>query len=74
MAGYRAGPAAHRGLDAGQPGPSAPAPVVAVAAGALPPALLVLHRRVESLRQGAAAVAAPAQPQRRGADQHRRGY
>ena len=73
LAGHRTGPAAHYGLNAGQPGRSALAPL-AIVAGALPPALLALYRPVEGLRQGAAALAAPALPQRREPDQYHRGH
>ena len=70
----RTGPAAHRGLDAGQPGRSPVAPALAVATPPVSPPLLIFYRPVESLRQGAAALAAPALCQGRGPDQHRRSH
>ena len=44
LAGRRAGQPAHRGLDAGQPGPGHDASPLSAVAPALPAALLVLHR------------------------------
>ena len=60
LAGRRTGPAAYCGLDAGQPGRSAPAPPLAGPPRALPSPLLALYRPVEGLREGPAALAAPA--------------
>jgi len=59
----------HRRQDAKQPGPGLCPPPLAAAAPALPAALPVLHRRVESLRRRPATLPAPAVPQGRRTNQ-----
>ena len=72
LVGRGTGPSVHRGLGAGRLQRRHRQAAMAGLAAPLPAALLVFYRLAAGLRTGLAALAAPALPQRRRTNQHRR--
>ena len=72
LVGRGTGPSGHCGLSAGRPQRRHRLAAVAGLAAPLPAALLVFYRLTARLRTDLDALAAPALPQRRRTNQHRR--